>query len=145
MSTSVHPFLLIAAAGALAAVVSLFMAFRARNTFATGLLTVLALVCLAPAADLFLSAYPELADARFRTYRRFYRDLHTGLTRAQVLEVMVRHYPADSPRLRPTIEEDTPQRLSFFMNPETSREPNCEGIFITLQNDRAVAISYSED
>jgi hypothetical protein len=145
MNFGVHPFILIAAAGVLAAVVAVFMACRARSAFATGLLAVLALLFLAPAVEVFLSLHPELADARYRTYRSFYRDLRPGLTRAQVLDAMARHYPAGGPRVRPTIDEDTPQRLSFFMNPETSREPNCEGIVIILQDGLATRIFYSED
>lgn len=40
---------------------------------------------------------------------------------------------------------DTRWDLSFFMNPETSREPNCEGIFLTLEASRVTKKVYSAD
>jgi hypothetical protein len=40
---------------------------------------------------------------------------------------------------------DEPDSLGFFMNPESSREPNCEGIFLKLEAGRVVSKEYSPD
>jgi hypothetical protein len=40
---------------------------------------------------------------------------------------------------------DTPDGLGFFMNPEASREPNCEGIFLRLEQGRVTKKTYSPD
>jgi len=56
-----------------------------------------------------------------------------------------RHYPASGPRRRPKVMTDEPGRLGFFMDPERYREPNCEGIFLTLTNGRVAGKWYSAD
>lgn len=108
-------------------------------------LIVVALVLLLPAAYLFLAFHPELVDGRYRTYKRFYHDLQIGMTREQVVATLERRYPANGPRRRPTIMDNTPTSLGFFMNPEDSREPNCEGIFLTFESGRLTKIVYSPD
>lgn len=104
-----------------------------------------AVILLLPAAYVFLAFHPEWVDGRYRTYKRFYRDLQPGMTRAQVMETLDQRYPAGGPRQRPTIMDNTPTRLGFFMNPEHSREPNCEGIFLTFEGGRLSKIVYSPD
>jgi hypothetical protein len=104
-----------------------------------------ALVFLAPAGCVVLVLFPELVDGRFRTYKAFYHDIHAGMTRDQVLAAMERRYPAGGKRKRPTIMSNTSTNLSFFMNPETSREPNCEGIFLMLDGGRVTNVVYSPD
>ena len=67
------------------------------------------------------------------------------MTREQVLAAMDQRYPTNGSRKRPKIMDDTPESLGFFMNPETSREPNCEGIFLTLERGRVTRKVYSPD
>jgi hypothetical protein len=145
MSFGVHPLILIAAVGALAALIAVVIACRAKSGVVMAMMVVLALVLIAPACYVFLAFHPELVDGRFRTYKRFYRDIEVGMTREQVLAAMDLRYPADGHRKRPKIMDDTPESLGFFMNPETSREPNCEGIFLTLERGRVTKIAYSAD
>src|SRR5258706_15057968 len=145
MSFGVHPFILFAAGGALLALIAIVVACMVRRGGVRALMIVLALVCLLPAAYVFLAFHPQLVDGRFRTYKRFYSDIQVGMTREQVLAAMERRYPADGPRKRPKIMDDTPTSLGFFMNPETSREPNCEGIFLTLESNRVAKEVYSAD
>ena len=145
MSFGVHPFILIAAGGSLAALVAIAIACRAKSGLLSGMMFVLALVFIAPAGYVFLAIHPELVDGPFRTYKRFYRDVQVGMTREQVLAVMEQRYPTNGPRKRPKILNDTPEGLGFFMNPETSREPNCEGIFLRLEAGRVTKIEYSAD
>ena len=45
----------------------------------------------------------------------------------------------------PKVLEDSDTRLDFFMNPERSTEPNCEGIFLQMQENKVVKKSYSAD
>ncbi|MES2997128.1 MAG: hypothetical protein V4733_10005 [Verrucomicrobiota bacterium] len=124
---------------------ALVVAWLARSSALKAIMVVLALIFLLPAGYLFVGLNPWLVDSRFRTYRAFYRDIEVGMTRDQVLAVMERRYPADGLRKRPKIMDDTSQRLGFFMNPETSREPNCEGIFLALEGGRVTKIVYSAD
>ena len=136
---------MIAAGGALLALIAVVMACIVRSGGVRALMIVLAFVCLLPSAYVFLAFHPELVDGRFRTYKTFYHDIQVGMTREQVLAAMDRRYPADGPRKRPKIMDDTPTSLGFFMNPETSREPNCEGIFLTLEGGCVTKIVYSPD
>jgi hypothetical protein len=117
----------------------------AKSGLITAVMLALALVFIAPAGYVFLAFHPEWVDGRFRTYKRFYRDLEVGMTREQVLAAMEQHYPTNGSRQRPMIMDDTSERLGFFMNPETSTEPNCEGIFLTLEAGRVTKIDYSAD
>jgi hypothetical protein len=145
MSFGIHPFLLIAGFGLLVAVVLVVFACRAKSAFATVLLLLFALVFTVPGIYLFLAFHPELVDGRFRAYKAFYADIKVGMTRDQVIAAMEKRYPKNGKRQRPTIIGDTPEALGFFMNPETSREPNCEGIFLSLTNSHVVSKTYSPD
>jgi hypothetical protein len=145
MTFGFHPVILMAAIGALLALGAVVVACTVRSRGIRALMIVLALVLLLPAGFVFVAFHPELVDGRFRTYKVFYRDIQVGMTREQVLAAMERRYPSDGPRKRPTIMDDTPTRLGFFMNPETSREPNCEGIFLTLKQGRVIKKDYAQD
>ena len=145
MSFGVHPFILIAATGAVGALVAIVIACHAKSGLVIVMMTLLSLLLIAPAGYVFLVFHPELIDGRFRTYKRFYGDIRVGMTREQVLAAMEQHYPTNGPRKRPKILNDTPEGLGFFMNPENSREPNCEGIFLRLDGGRVVKIVYSAD
>jgi hypothetical protein len=145
MSFGVHPFILIAVGGALAALVAIVIACRAKSGLVTAMMVVLALVFIAPAGYVFVALHPELVDGRFRTFKAFYGDIRVGMTREQVLAAMEQRYPTNGTRKRPKIMDDTSTSLGFFMNPETSREPNCEGIFLTLEAGRVTKIVYSAD
>jgi hypothetical protein len=145
MSLGIHPLILIAAAGVLAALAAIVIACRAKSGFLVVVMVLLTLVFIAPAGYLFLAFHPELIDGRFRTYKRFYGDIQVGMTREQVLAAMEVRYPTNGPRKRPKILNDTPEGLGFFMNPEKSTEPNCEGVFLTLEAGRVATKVYSED
>ncbi len=137
--------ILVAAMGVLLALLALFAASRVRGNGVRVLLIILALVFALPSVYLVLALHPELIDGRFRTYKAFYRDIQIGMTRAEVLAAMDRRYPKSGPRQSPKLMDDTPTSLGFFMNPETSTEPNCEGIFLKLENGRVKSKDYSAD
>ena len=145
MSFGVHPVVLVAVVGALAALIAIVIACRAKSGLVTVLMLLMALVFIAPAGFVVFGLHPELIDGRFRTYKAFYRDIQKGMTREQVLAAMNRRYPAGGPRKPPKILEQTPEALGFFMDPESSREPNCEGIFLTLEGGRVTRKHYSPD
>lgn len=145
MFDSVHPIVLTAGAGGLLALIALVVAWLVRSNAVRALMIALALIFLLPAAYVFVAMNPWLVDSRFRTYRAFYRDIRIGMTREQVLSAMERRYPAGGPRQRPNLMNDEPGSLGFFMNPETSREPNCEGIFLGLGQGRVTNKVYSAD
>src|SRR5947208_16535392 len=145
MTYAIHPAFLIVGVGLLIAAVLVFFACRARSGFVTGLLFFFALVFTVPTIYLFLALHPELVDGRFRTYKAFYGDIKVGMTHDQVIAAMEARYPKNGKRQRPKIMSDTAEQLGFFMNPETSREPNCEGIFLTLTNGCVVSKTYSPD
>lgn len=145
MNIGVHPFILVAAGGVVLALIAAIVACQVSNSGVRALMIGLAVACLLPGAYAYLAFHPELVDARFRTYKRFYRDIQVGMTREQVLAALEKHYPPDGPRKRPTLVTDSPSSLGFFMNPETSREPNCEGIFLTFEDGRVTRMGYSPD
>jgi len=145
MSLGAHPFILLAAGGLLAALVSVVIAWRAESRLVTAVMLVLALVFAAPAAYVFVALNPELVDGRFRTYKAFYADIQIGMSREQVLAAMERRYPKGGPRQRPKVIPDDVSELGFLMNPERSREPNCEGILLKLEDGRVLSKRYSPD
>lgn len=146
METSLSfAYSLIAAAGTLIAILLLLGgAIWVRGNTRIGVMA-LGVVLLLPSAWLLAALNPWLTDARFRAYRGFYQELKPGMTREEVLKVVEMRYPASGERKAPKVMEDNPERLGFFMNPEHSREPNCEGIFLVLRDGKVVSKSYSPD
>lgn len=104
-----------------------------------------AVVLLVPGGCVLQVAYPTWFDARFRAYRGFYDDIEVGMTRQQVEDLLGRRYPQAGPRRRPKILQDSAEALGFFMDPEWSSEPNCEGIFLKMKDGRVVGKVYSAD
>lgn len=98
-----------------------------------------------PAAIILLALNPWLVDTRFRSYRAFYRSIDVGMTTEQVLREMEKIYPESGPRRRPEVFRHEEDAMGFFMNPEHSKEPNCEGIFLNLKDGRVVSKGYSRD
>jgi hypothetical protein len=87
---------------------------------------------------------PGILDARFRAYQRFYSDISPGMSREQVIALRERHYPASGPRNSPELFEQDGS-FYFFMDREGAREPNCEGIFLTMSNNTVIGKHYSPD
>jgi hypothetical protein len=145
MSFGVHPLILIAAIASVLAVAALVAVWRVRSVWQRVLFCLLFFLMACPGLFLVCAFNPWLVDARFRTYRHFYQDIEVGMTREAVLAQLEKHYPASGPRGTPKILEDTATRLGFFMNPEGNREPNCEGIFLSLADGRVTQKSYSAD
>jgi hypothetical protein len=146
MAFGLHPLILIAVIGGLLSLIALSAAFLTRSGRVKAVTCILAFIFILPAGYVFLGFYPELIDARFRTYKAFYRDINVGMTRAEVFALIDRHYPKSSSRQRPKILNDDSQGLGFFMNPEGSLEPNCEGIFLSLDaGGRVTEKKYSPD
>ena len=137
--------ILIAAVGALLALIAAVIACMARSGGVRALMILLALIFLLPGAFVFFAFHPELVDGRFRTYKAFYSDIRIGMTRDEVFAALDRRYPKSGSRQRPKVMDDTADRLGFFMNPETSREPNCEGIFLNLEAGRVKSKNFSRD
>lgn len=145
MDLPFHPVFLVAAACVVGAVVVLIFLLRLKGGGARIALSLLFLLLMVPPLYVFAALNPWLVDARFRTYRVFYRGIEIGMTRTEVLAALDRHYPTNGPRLRPQVMRDSTDDLGFFMNPETSREPNCEGIFLRLRDGKVSGKTYSPD
>lgn len=94
---------------------------------------------------MLLMLKPELIDARFRTYKAFYRDIEIGMKREDVDALLERRYPAGGERQRPMLMNNAADAVGYFMNPEESTEPNCEGIFLKLKDGRVTEKQYSAD
>jgi hypothetical protein len=141
----VHPLFLMAGATLLAAIACLGMAWATSRSWLRMVLVPVALALLIPPGFLLVALHPEWTDARFRTYKRLYADIRPGMSRGEVYALVDRYYPAGGPRLRPKVLSDTADTLHYFMNPEASREPNCEGIFLDMTNDCVAAKRYSAD
>jgi len=108
-------------------------------------LIVVALFLLAPSGAALICLKPELVDGRYSTYKQLYGDIEVGMSRAQVMKLVDQHYPSGGKRLRPKVLEDSEVKLSFFMNPEDSAAPDCEGIFLQMEDDSVVKKSYVRD
>ena len=145
MEFGLHPLLLIAAVSLIGALACLIFACIASHWLKRGILIVAALFLLTPSGVALLCIKPELVDGRYETYKQLYGDIHVGMSRAEVMTLVDRHYPSEGERLPPEIIEDSDKKLSFFMNPEDSTGPNCEGIFLQMEEDTVVKKSYARD
>lgn len=101
-------------------------------------------VYLLPSVGVMLVTHPELIDDRFRTFKAFYRAIETGMTTNEVFSVVDQYYPK-SGRRRPKMMYQQPEDLFFHMDPEGSREPNCETIFLKLDRGRVKTKEYIPD
>jgi hypothetical protein len=137
--------LMVAAVTLIGAIASLVAAYRASGWIKRSILIVVALVLFVPPGLALIGFKPELVDGRYKTYKQLYGDIQVGMTRAEVMNLVNKHYPEDGPRLRPQIVRDSDDRLSFHMNPESAREPDCEGISVNLKGDKVVYKFYSRD
>ena len=145
MIVGLHPLIVIAAVTLIGAVACLVFAYFASHWLKRGILIVAALFLLGPSGVALIGFKPELVDDRFKTYKQLFGDIEVGMSRAQVMTLVDQHYPSGGKRLRPTIVEDSDKKLSFWMNREDSIEPNCEGIFLQMQDDRVMRKSYARD
>ena len=145
MGFGLHPIFLIAAITLIGALACLIFAYLASHWLKRGILIVAALFLLGPSGVALICFKPELVDDRFRTYKQLFGDIEVGMSRAEVMTLVDQHYPSKGERLRPNLIEDSDKKLSFFMNPEDSTEPNCEGIFLKMQDNKVVRKSYTRD
>jgi len=145
MGFELHPIFLIAAVTLIGAVACLVFAYFASHWIKRDILIVTALFLLGPSGVALIGFKPELVDDRFRTYKQLFGDIEVGMSRAKVMTLVDQNYPSEGERLRPNIIEDSDKKLSFFMNPEDSAEPNCEGIFLEMQDNKVVRKSYARD
>ena len=146
MNFNSQPVLWIVALGILLAIPAVVAVCKVRGRAKRGVLATVAVLCLLLPGYLFVAVYfPQWIDARHRVYQAFYQDIEFGMSRDQVFATLGKHYPTNGPRQRPTTNTDTAERLGFFMNPEHSREPNCEGIFLDFKDGRMVRKHYSRD
>ena len=145
MGFELHPIFLIAAVTLIGAVACLVFAYLTSKWIKRGILIVAALFLLCPSGVALIGFKPELVDDRFKTYKQLFGDIEVGMSRADVMTLIDQHYPSEGERLRPNIIEDSDKKLGFFMNPEDSTEPNCEGIFLRMQGDKVVRKSYARD
>jgi hypothetical protein len=146
MSVTLHPIHWLALFGLVIALVLLVGAFRCRGVAMKILLVMLGIASAAPAGLVVMVSYPEWVDPRFRVYKDFFAAIEPGMSRAEVKALMEKHYPKGGARERPVLFHEDEGHLDFFMHPEAGRtEPNCEGIFLQLENDRVTRKSYSPD
>ena len=145
MITGLHPLILIAAVTLIGAVACLVFAYFASHLLKRGILIVAALFLLGPSGVALIGFKPELVDSRYKTYKQLFRDIEVGMSRAEVMTLVDQHYPSEGERLLPNLIEDSDKKFGFFMNPEDSAEPNCEGIFLEMQDNNVVRKSYARD
>jgi len=145
MGFGLHPIFLIAAVTLIGALACLVFACLASNWLRRVILIVVALFLLAPSGAALICLKPELVDGRYSTYKQLFGDIEVGMSRAQVMKLVDQHYPFGGKRLRPKVLEDSEVKLSFFMNPEDSAGPDCEGIFLQMEDDSVVKKSYVRD
>jgi hypothetical protein len=140
-----HPVFFLIGLSALVAVVCVVVACFARRRSARWVLGCIALVLIAPAGWALTVFMPELVDARYRTFKGLYGDIQIGMARDEVLELVRRHDPQGGPRQAPKLFKDTQAEVGFFMNPEGSVDPNCEGIFLEMSAGKVTSKDDSRD
>jgi hypothetical protein len=145
MSSSSHPIVILAVLGAVATVIMLITTFRVRSWGLKVLLVLIALVTLAPAGLVLYAMHPEWLDARYRSYKAFYEGIRLGMTREEIMALQTQLYPEGGPRHKPQIIIEDEKGLTFFMHPEHSTEPNCEGILLGFENGKLKSKTYSPD
>lgn len=145
LPTAVVVLLIISAVTLIGAIASFVFAWRVSSWIVRSILIMASVVLLAPAGLALICFKPELVDGRYKTYKQFYRDIHTGMSRSEVMALVEKHYPETGQRLLPKVIDDSEGRLAFHMNPEGEREPNCEGICVNLQQGKVVYKFYSRD
>lgn len=143
---STNPLFLILAIALLLVIVSSVVASRTKSPGIRVAFSALGLISiLLPCWLLVAIFFPQWIDGRYRAYRNFYDDISPGMTREQVLATLEKIYPPDGPRKRPKVNADTPEKLSFFMDPEGSREPNNEAIILHFSAGKITRKAYSAD
>lgn len=140
-----QPLIWIPIIGIVFAILAFLGARKSSGGVRIGLAIVGAICFFLPGYLLVAVFAPGLVDARIRAYQTFFEDIRPGMTRFEVLASLEKHYPAHGPRQRPKIMKDTAAELGFFMNPEDSYEPNCEGIFLDFAEGKVTRKSYSRD
>ncbi len=145
MSSSIHPIFVLAALGLAASVILLITVFWVRHWGLKMLLGLIAVVTLSPTGMVLMALHPEWVDARFRSYKDFYARIEVGMTRAEIIALQDRLYPEGGPRQKPRIIIEDDRSLTFFMHPEDSTEPNCEGILLAFAEGKLKSKTYSPD
>lgn len=142
---SSHPIVVLAALGVAATLILLVTVFKVRRWGLRVLLVLISIATLAPAGLVMVLMFPEWVDGRYHSYKVFYAEIQPGMTREEVLALQGRLYPEGGPRQKPRIIMEDDTSLTFFMHPEDSTEPNCEGIFLGFQDGRVISKTYSPD
>jgi hypothetical protein len=136
---------IVALAAAFAAVPASIVAVRSGSAVRASFVLVLAMLATTPSTYVVLGVWPELVDARFRTFKRLHSALEVGMLRQEILDEVERRYPAEGPRRRPAVLFNADERWILRMDSEGAREPNCESILIDEADGRASRIRYSAD
>ncbi len=145
MSSSIHPIFVLAALGLAASVILLVTVFRVRHWGLKLLLVLIAVATLSPTGLVVMALHPEWMDGRFRSYKDFYARIELGMTRPEIIALQDRLYPDGGLRKKPRIMIEDDRSLTFFMHPEDSTEPNCEGIFLAFADGKLKSKTYSPD
>lgn len=140
-----HPLVVLAMLGLAASLILLVAVFKVRSIGLRLVFVLLSVLTLAPLALVMAALFPEWVDARYHSYKVFYSEIQNGMTRDEVLALQARLYPEGGPRQKPRIIMEDETSLTFFMHPEDSTEPNCEGIFLAFQDGRVTSKTYSPD
>jgi hypothetical protein len=145
MKQAIFSPLFLAAVSLALAVVAFVVAWHSRRMVLRCLLAVLGVGFLVFPALVADAVFPWVLDARYSAYRIFFKTIEVGVSRDEVMVVLNRCYPAGGPRLRPRMVEDKEERVSFHMNAEGPREPNCEAIILAMEHGKVRSKWYSAD
>lgn len=135
----------VALAAVFAAIPASIVAVRSGSVVRAAFVLMLAMLLSAPSTYVVLCVWPELVDARFRSFKRLHSALQVGMERQEILDEVERCYPAGAARRRPVVLFDDERHWMLRMDPEGAREPNCESILIDTVDGRASRVRYSAD
>lgn len=87
---------------------------------------------------------PELYDGRYRSFKKFYGRIETGMSREDVFLMKDICYPTNGSRKPPEMAVRL-HDVWFTLNPEGQQEPNCEMFGVQFDHGKVVSKSYSRD
>lgn len=128
--------------GIVASVILGFIAKNAQNWFPRLFFSLATLVVVVPTVIIIAGQNPWVIEPRYRAYKQFYWSIGRAMTRENVMEELDKRYADGSGRLRPTIVQDSDDRLCFHMNLEGGGGIEGEEILLKMEAGRVVGKEY---
>lgn len=98
------------------------------------------------APDAFVSHLFHLFDHRYKAFHALFLRISPGMSRHELTQTVKEVYPKQGPRNPPRYWVNETNRIVLFMHAEGHPEPDCEAIFLQLDNGGNITTKgYSAD